>query len=110
MPTYEFLNKDTGKLEEYVLSISSYDEFKKNNPHLERYIQEAAAFSYSGTGDIRKEDGGFKEVMAKIAEQNPKSPLADKYGKKSIKEIKTQQTLQHHRKIQKEKRAAKAAK
>ena len=38
MPAYEFLNKDTGEIETYVMSYTLYDNFKVDNPHLERYI------------------------------------------------------------------------
>ena len=102
MPTYEFVNKKTGKVEEYMISISAYDQFKADNPHLERYYSEAPGFSYSGTGDMagKKTDNTWKEVMHKIAEQNPRSPLAEKVLKKETKRIKTDQVLAKHRKKQ----------
>ena len=102
MPTYEFVNKKTGKVEEHSISISAYDQFKADNPHLERYYSEAPGFSYSGTGDMagKKTDNTWKEVMHKIAEQNPRSPLADKVLKKETKRIKTDQVLAKHRKKQ----------
>ena len=98
MPTYEFVNKKTGKVEEHLISISAYDQFKADNPHLERYYSEAPGFSYSGTGDMagKKTDNTWKEVMHKIAEQNPRSPLADKVLKKNTKRVKTDQTLKKH--------------
>lgn len=85
-----------------MMSIKAYDAFKNSNPHLERYHGDAPAFSYSGPGDIagKKTDNTWKEVMAKIAEQNPRSPLADQHLKKSIKRIKTDQVLEKHRKKQ----------
>ena len=102
MPTYEFVNKKTGKVEEYMISISAYDQFKADNPHLERYYSEAPLFSYSGTGDMagKKTDNTWKEVMHKIAEQNPRSPLAEKVLKKDSKRINTDQVIQKHRKKQ----------
>ena len=102
MPTYEFVNTKTGRLEEHVMSISAYDQFKLDNPHLERYYSDAPVFSYSGTGDLagKKTDNTWKEVMSKIAEQNPRSPLADNVLKKSTKRIKTDQVLEKHRKKQ----------
>jgi hypothetical protein len=102
MPTYEFVNTKTGKLEEHFMSISAYDSFKENNPHLERYIESAPLFSYSGTGDMagKKTDNTWKEVMHKIAEQNPRSPLADQVLRKNAKRIKTDQILEKHRKRQ----------
>lgn len=102
MPTYEFLNKTTGKIEEHTMSIKAYDAFKQGNSHLERYHGEAPSFNYAGAGDVlgKKTDNTWKEVMAKIAEQNPRSPLADQHLKKSIKRIKTDQVLEKHRKKQ----------
>jgi hypothetical protein len=102
MPTYEFVNKKTGKIEEHLISISAYDQFKADNPHLERYYSEAPSFSYSGTGDMggKKTDNTWKEVMHKIAEQNPRSPLAEKVLKKDTKRIKVDQVLEKHRKKQ----------
>jgi hypothetical protein len=38
--------------------------------------------------------------MSKIAEKHPASPLAEKYGKKSTKEIKTREVLKKHAKRQ----------
>jgi hypothetical protein len=35
--------------------------------------------------------------MSRIAEAHPTSPLADRYGKKSIKQIKTQQALKKNK-------------
>ena len=109
MPTYEFLNTKTGKVEEHMMSISAYDQFKDDNPHLERYHGSAPLFSYSGVRDFSggKTDNTFKEVMQKIAEKHPASKLAEQYGKKSIKEIKTREVLDKHRKKQ---AAAKAGK
>jgi hypothetical protein len=34
---YTFLNKNTNVVEEHSMRLSEYDEFKLNNPHLERY-------------------------------------------------------------------------
>ena len=99
MPTYQFLNKKTKKLEEHVMSISVYDDFKAKNPHLERYYEEAPMFSYSGTGDFvgKKTDNTWEEVMHKIAEQNPRSPFADKVLKKDSKRVKTDAVLKKHK-------------
>ena len=35
---YTFLNKNTGEIEEHTMRLAEYDEFKTNNPHLERYF------------------------------------------------------------------------
>jgi hypothetical protein len=42
--------------------------------------------------------GGLDEVFAKTAEAYPDSPLASRYGKKTIKQVKTEQVVKKHRK------------
>ena len=103
MPTYEFVNTKTKKLEEHTMSVSAYDAFKEKNPHLERYYSDAPMLSYSNGGDFagKKTDNTWKEVMSKIAEQNPRSPLADQVLKKSTKRVKTEQILKKHNVLQK---------
>lgn len=98
MPVYEFYNTKTKKIEEHNMSVKDYDAFKENNSHLERHYSSAPSFSYSGTGDMsgKKTDNTWKEVMSKIAEQNPRSPLADKVLRKGTKRVKTDQVLKKH--------------
>lgn len=93
MPTYTFININTRDVEEHKMRISEYDDFVANNEHLIRYIGEAPLFSYSGTGDKIKNDNTWTEVMQKIAEQNPQSPLAERYLRKDQKRIKVEQTI-----------------
>jgi len=99
MPTYEFVNKKTNKIEEHSMSISAYDSFKADNPHLERYYSDAPLFSYSGTGDLagKKTDNTWKEVMHKIAENHPRSKLADQVLRKKTKQAKTDAVLKKHK-------------
>lgn len=105
MPTYEFLNKKTNKVEEYTMNISAFEGFVQKNPHLERYYSKPPMFSYSGTGDMagKKTDNTWKEVMHKIAEQNPRSPLADKVLRKDTKRVKTDKVIEKHMKRQQKK-------
>ena len=49
----------------------------------------------AGVGSI-KSDSGWKENLSRIAEAHPRSALADRHGKKSIKEIKTKQVVEKH--------------
>ena len=35
---YTFLNLDTNEIEEHTMRLVEYDEFKLNNPHLERHF------------------------------------------------------------------------
>lgn len=100
---YHFINKRSKKLRIVNLKISEYDAFKKKNPNLERYHATAPAISFNGRtfGSLDAQtDGGWKEVLSKIAENNPMSPLADRYGKKTIKQSRTRDLLDKHRKKQ----------
>ena len=38
MPVYQFKNLDTDEIEEHMMSYTKLDEFKEENPHLERYF------------------------------------------------------------------------
>jgi len=91
MPKYDFLNTETNEIEEHMMSYTKLDEFKENNPHLKQQI--SALNIVGGTGDRVKTDSGFKEVLSKIGEGHPSSPLNTN---KSIKDIKTKEIVKKH--------------
>ena len=97
MPNYDFVNKDSGEEETHNMSWKELDKFKEDNPHLTRKITAPAIVGGLGSGGV-KAGGGLDEVFAKTAEKYPDSPLADRYGNKSIKEIKTKEVINKHRK------------
>jgi hypothetical protein len=45
---YTFLNKNTNEVEEHTMKLAEYDQFKLDNPHLERYF---APENVVGLGD-----------------------------------------------------------
>jgi len=98
MPTYEFLNKETGDFEEHFMSYKDLDKFKENNPHLLQQI--TAPQIIGGHGDRVKTDAGFKEVLARIGEGHPGSKLNQG---KSIKDIKTKEVAKKHIALQNKK-------
>tara|TARA_B100000282_G_scaffold29657_1_gene19187 strand:- start:91 stop:384 length:294 start_codon:yes stop_codon:yes gene_type:complete len=94
MPTYNFKNTETGEEWEEFFTLSGREEFLEQNPHIH---QLPSLFSMvGGTGDRIKNDGGWKENMSRIAEANPGSPLAQRYGKSSTKDINTRKVLKKH--------------
>ena len=99
MPNYTFENKETGEIIEKTMKISERDEFVENNPHLQQIITGAPMMvsSVSGVSTSIKQSDGMKEVFQKAAEAHPNSPLAERYGKKSIKDIKTRDVVNKHR-------------
>lgn len=97
MPTYTFEDTNTGDVYEMTMRISERDEFVEENPHMKQLITGAPMVVSSVGGESGlKPRGGLDEVFAKAAEAHPTSPLADRYGKKSIKEIKTREALKKH--------------
>lgn len=92
MPTYKFYDHETNQSFEDFLTIVEKDKLLKLNSHIEQVPNGFAIVSTVGNLDS-KTDGGFREVMSKIAEQNPLTPLAERYGSRSIKDVKVEQAV-----------------
>ena len=100
MPVYDFINTKTGKKFTDMMSIADKEEYLKKNPHIKQGIGKINIVSgVMGMGGL-KNDGGWKDNMSRIAEAHPTSPFAQQYGKKSIKQSKTEQVIAKHRKRQ----------
>ena len=96
MPIYTFYNKKTKKEYDDMMSISEMEEYLSKNKHITQVLQPINIVA-GVSGLTHKNDQGWKENMSRIAEAHPTSPLADRYGKKSIKQIKTQQALKKNK-------------
>ena len=100
MPIYTFENKKTGKVYDDMMSIAEKESFLKKNKHIEQKLTTINISSgVRGMGNM-KNDGGWKDNLSRIADAHPTSELAQQHRKKSIKEVKTQQVVEKHRKIQ----------
>jgi hypothetical protein len=97
MPTYSFENIKTGEEFTEYLSMSELDEYLKKNKNVRQVFTKLNIVS-GVQGISYKNDQGWKENMSRIAEAHPTSPLAERYGKKSIKKVKTEQVVNKHRK------------
>jgi len=97
MPAYTFENIKTG--EEYTIhmSMSEIDEYLKKNKNI-RQVFTSLNIVGGVAGITYKNDQGWKENMSRIAEAHPNSPHAERYGKKTIKQTKTKQVIDKHRK------------
>lgn len=91
MPIYQFRNKITGEEWEEFLSFSGREE-KLKDPEIEQVVTAPAIIS-GIAGVTHKNDSGFGDMMSRIAAANPTSPLAEKYGDKSVKATKTRQAI-----------------
>jgi hypothetical protein len=94
MPTYLFKDKNTGEYYEEFMSISAYYLFCKEHPELERVVE--APSIVSGVTTKGKVPDGFKEVLSKVAEAHPTSTVAERHGRKSIKDVKTREIIKKH--------------
>ena len=96
MPIYTFYNKKTKKEYDDMMSISEMEDYLSKNKHITQVLQPINIVA-GVSGLTHKNDQGWKENMSRIAEAHPTSPLADRYGKKSIKQMRTQQALKKNK-------------
>lgn len=97
MPAYTFENIKTGEQYTIHMSMSEIEDYLKKNKNV-RQVFTSLNIVGGVAGLTHKPDSGFKDVVQKIAEKHPGSPLAERYKKKSIKEIRTKQVIDKHRK------------
>ena len=94
MPTYTIRNKQFGTEKDVLCSYSELQEMLKSDD-IEQVLSAPALV---GDHVVKRMDGGMKEVFSKIAEKHPTSPLAERYGKKSIRKIKAKRAYDKHKK------------
>jgi hypothetical protein len=61
MPTYRFLNNETGEEYEDFMGISALDVYLKSNPHIVQLVNGAPMIA-SGRG-MGKPDQGFRDLL-----------------------------------------------
>ena len=101
MPIYSFENIKTGKEFTEHLTMSELDNYLIKNKNV-RQVFTSLNIVGGVSGMTHKTDSGWNENLQRIAEAHPNSPLAQRYKKKSIKEIRTEQVLAKHKKRQKD--------
>ena len=94
MPTYRFKDHNTNKEWEDLMTISEMEKFKKKK-HIE-LLPPTQMNIISGRSMSGNKDGGFNEVLHKVSEAHPNSPLADNILQKSNKQVKTQALVKKH--------------
>ena len=97
MPTYTFINTKNNKEHTEMMSIAEMEEYLSKNKHIKQAIKGLNIIG-GVSGLSYRQDGGWKDNLSRIAEAHPKSALAQRYGKKTIKQSKTEQVLAKHRK------------
>jgi hypothetical protein len=93
MPTYRFLDTETNEEFEAELKLAEREPFLKDNPNVKQII--FAPNIVSGIGDWQtKIDGGFKDVLSKVADQNPETPMGQRYKASTAKEVATRNAVE----------------
>ncbi len=96
MPTYLFRDTNTGEIHERLMSMTAREDYLKENPHMNTIIQAPMLVSGVSTSKQNKVPDGFKEVLSRVAEAHPTSSVAEKHGRKSIKDVKTREIVKKH--------------
>lgn len=96
MPTFLFLNNDTGEFFEDFLTNSKKEKLLASNPHINQVPTPFAITSMEGNY-YSKTDNTWSEVLSKVAEAHPESTVGQRYGRKDIKQSKTSNILQKWR-------------
>lgn len=81
MPTYTFCDSKTGETFDSIMSWKEREVYLKENPHLTAVIT-ATMLGDSVRLGVRTVDNGFREVLSKIHNSQPKSNLADKLSRR----------------------------
>jgi len=80
------------------MKFSEREEYLKTNPQIQSVMTAPAIVSGVSTSKQNRVPDGFKEVLSKISEAHPASAVADKHGRKSIKQARTEQVIKKHTK------------
>ena len=95
MPTYRFYNSKTKTEFEDYMSISDMEKFTKKK-HIELLLPTQMNIVSSVGSVDGKTDSGFKEVLSKAAEAHPNSPLAERYGRKTVRQTQVEAARKKH--------------
>ena len=74
MPTYTIHDTKKDEFFDTICTWGELEEFLDNNPHC-RKIVTAPAIVSGVQGRSFRTDGGFNEVMSKIADSHPNQPI-----------------------------------
>ena len=96
MPVYSFKDTNTNEVFDIMMSIKDLDVYKQEHPDHETYIDSTPSI-VSGVAIKGKLDSGFKDVLSKISEAHPGSPLAEAQGRRSIKQVQTERAIRKWR-------------
>ena len=92
MPIYEFGLKETGEVFGEFFNYQQKIDFLEANPDIEEIIG-APNFVSGIAGVTHKNDSGFNDLLNRIGNANPYSPLGEQHADKGIKSTKTREAV-----------------
>lgn len=98
MPIYTFHDKETGDTWEENCSWDDRCAYLKEHPNITTLITSAPSIVGGRYSSGVKNDDGWNENLSRIAEAHPNSALADRYGPKDSKTVKTREAVNKWRK------------
>jgi len=100
MPIFNFRNINTAEVIEKVMPYKEKVKFLEDNDDWVGIITSAPRMisGIRNSDPSANSDGAWTEVMSKVAEAHPNSSVGERYGKKSIKDVKTKAVIEKHRK------------
>ena len=97
MPKYGWYDPETDQEFESDMKYEEMLQFKKDNPELEqRFNLNFVSSQYTTTQG--KMDDGWKEMLGRIADENPASDMAEHGTRRTAKQVKTAEALSKNRK------------
>ena len=70
MPTYTFIDKETGVEKDHIMSYKDLEQFKLDNPNLKQKLVFPGAIG-STSMDSGKLPEGFKDTLREMAKKHP---------------------------------------
>ena len=77
------------------MTISDMEKFTKKK-HIKLLLPTQMNIVSSVGSVDSKTDNGFKEVLSKAAEAHPNSPLAERYGRKTVRQTQVEAARKKH--------------
>lgn len=66
MPSYTFLNTESGEVFTTIMSIAEREDYLKANPHIQQQLISAPALGDSIRLGLKKPDNGFRDRLKEI--------------------------------------------
>jgi predicted nucleic acid-binding Zn ribbon protein len=97
MPLYTFKDTETGDEFDLQLKLAEREVFLEANPNLKQIITSAPKI-VSGVQGQHKTDGGFNELMSRIGEANPHTPLGRSVNTHDSGQVAVNQAVDRYKK------------